>query len=53
MLEHSPHESSGRVLIVESDVVGDAVQIVQRRGPDYFSHLAMRILARAWDSTRP
>jgi hypothetical protein len=35
-------------------VVGDAVQIVQRRGgPDYLSHLAMRILARAWDSTRP
>ena len=46
VLENPSHESSGRVGIVQRDVVGDGVEICQcRLSPNYFSHRAMRRLA--------
>ena len=46
--EYFPNEPPCRFRIVQRDVIGDGVQIAERRfGPDYFSHRAMRFLASA------
>lgn len=44
--EHLLDQALGSVSVVESDVVRDGVEVVQRsQRPDYFSHRAMCVLA--------
>jgi hypothetical protein len=46
--EHALDQRRGGFRVVQSDVVGDGVEVTQRRlRPDYFSHRAMRAFAFA------
>ncbi len=48
------YEPPGRTGFVQRDVAGDGIQIIEGRlGPNYFSHRAIRFLARECDTTLP
>ena len=46
MSEYAPDQFDGGCAVVQGDVVGDGVEVGERRlRPDYFNHLASRSLA--------
>ena len=46
MSEYAPDQFDGGRAVVQGDVVGDGVEVGERRlRPDYFNHLASRSLA--------
>lgn len=54
MVEDAFDQLGGRNRIFQGDVIGNGIQIRQRRlRPDYFSHLARRFLAWACVAVRP
>jgi hypothetical protein len=54
MPEHPPHEFARGLWVLQSDVVGDGIEIGERGlRPDHFSHRDIRLFASACGTVRP